>query len=132
MFMPSLHTNYTVVSNFGSGTTNADTSVLGMGQTYNQWSQNANLRLSYQLTDKVRFATNVGAGYNMLGNNPLLSNTGSLVSTGYTNSRALYTAGVGIESTPVKNVSSTVRYDKQNDLQGYQSQIISVRATVTF
>lgn len=137
-FIPSTRVDYTQVqsnaySETGAGTLNLQTN----SQKYEELLVSADLRLDYELTEKMKGTINAGVAYNTMNNQVQMTSIyqgggPSFTTNGMQVSPTLYEGGFGIIGNITKDVELIGRYDAQYRTTGYFSQMASIRAKINF
>lgn len=130
---PTLRADYLTVQSNAYSETNAGPLSLNVNnQTWNELYTTAGIKFDYQFTPKVKVSTNVGAGYNLLNRQVLITSSyqggGDPFTTyGLQLSPWLYSGGVGIGGMLAKDIELNIRYDLQTTASSYLNQIASAK-----
>ncbi len=126
--LPSLRLDYAEVgadaySESGAGglSLNVDS------QLYRELMLSAGVKGSYRITDRIHLFADTGVGYNLLNDRLQISAAyaaggDSFVTTAFSNSPWLYTAGIGLAANQIDDVDLSVRYGLQTSPSGYLGQ----------
>lgn len=130
---PTLRADYLTVQSNAYSESNAGPLNLNVNnQTWNELYTTAGIKFDYQFMPKLKVSTNVGAGYNFLNRQVLITSSyqggGDPFTTyGLQLSPWLYSAGVGIGGMLAKNIELNIRYDLQTTSSSYLNQIASAK-----
>jgi outer membrane autotransporter protein len=126
--LPSLRLDYAEVgadayreSGAGGLSLNVDS------QLYRELMLSAGVKGSYRITDRMHLFADAGVGYNLLNDRLQISAAyaaggDSFVTTAFSNSPWLYTAGIGLAANQIDDVDLSVRYGLQTSPSGYLGQ----------
>ena len=130
---PTLRADYLTVQSNAYSESNAGPLNLNVNnQTWNELYTTASIKFDYQFMPKLKISTNVGAGYNLLNRQVLITSSyqgggDSFTTYGLQLSPWLYSAGVGIGGMLAKNIEINIRYDMQTTSSSYLNQIASAK-----
>jgi hypothetical protein len=130
---PTLRADYLTIQSNSYSESNAGPLSLNVNnQTWNELYTTAGIKFDYQFTPKVKVSTNVGAGYNLLNRQVLITSSyqggGDPFTTyGLQLSPWLYSGGVGIGGMLAKDIELNIRYDLQTTASSYLNQIASAK-----
>jgi outer membrane autotransporter protein len=130
---PTLRADYLTVQSNAYSESNAGPLNLNVNnQTWNELYTTAGIKFDYQFMPKFKISTNVGAGYNLLNRQVLITSSyqggGDPFTTyGLQLSPWLYSAGIGIGGMLAKNIELNIRYDLQTTSSSYLNQIASAK-----
>ena len=130
---PTLRADYLTVQSNAYSESNAGPLNLNVNnQTWNELYTTAGIKFDYQFMPKLKISTNVGAGYNLLNRQVLITSSyqgggDSFTTYGLQLSPWLYSAGVGIGGMLSKNIEINIRYDMQTTSSSYLNQIASAK-----
>lgn len=130
---PSLRADYLTVQSNAYTESNAGVLNLNVNnQAWNELNTTAGIKFDYEFMPKLKISTNLGASYNALNRQVLLTSSyaggGSAFTTyGLALSPWLYSGGVGVGGMLQKNLELNIRYEVQATTSSYLNQIASAR-----
>ena len=126
--LPSLRLDYAQVradpySESGAGGLNLKVD----SQLYRELMLSAGVRGAYRIADRLWFTADGAAGYNLLNNRLQISAAfaaggDSFVTTAFSQSPWLYSAGVGLNAKQADNLDLSMRYGLQTSPSGFLNQ----------
>ena len=126
--LPSLRLDYAQVLSRGYSENGAGGLNLNVdSQTYRELMLSAGVKGAFRIADRIWLTADGAAGYNFLNNRLQISATfaaggDSFVTTAFSQSPWLYSAGIGLSSSRTDNLDLSVRYGLQTSPSGFLGQ----------
>jgi outer membrane autotransporter protein len=130
---PFIRADYLTVQSRAYSESNAGALDLNVSkQTSNELYTSTGVKWDYEFIPKIKLSVNLGAAYNPLNRQVLLTSSyagggNSFTTYGLQVSPWLYSGGLGVSGMLQKNIELNIRYDAQATISGYLNQTASAK-----